>query len=193
MCADLHCVQEDRVRVHFRAWLRSKRQTSTMIPATHGALRCGAAKAALRCTDAVCAWMSAAVSIGPHRRRDGSIVTHPNSWMHDSPISACSDNSGDVACSRKRSPAAAVQSTRTFHVTSGPRPQASAWAWAGCSDSCPFQRSAAIPTAQYISRAQAARLQQRLAHSGKRSATFACLATHLISCDMGTLGTARSV
>ena len=140
--------------------------------------------------------LPAAVSIGPRRRRSRSVATHLNTWMHASSVSACSQNSGDVGSSRKptpRTPAAAVQSARTFRVISGPRPSASAWAWARSSDTRPFQRSAANPTAEYISRAQIARLQRRLVHRGKRRVTVACIVTHLISCDVGTFGTVRGV
>jgi hypothetical protein len=180
------------MRVHFRVRHRSKLQISAMAPAVRYAPRCGAAKAAVRCTGAACACRLAAVPVGPHRRCGGtSVATHPNvwmlQWMHESPVSARSDSSGDVASNRKRSPAAAVPCARTcaqWYVSHNHR-----IACGRRSDTRPFQSSSANPTAEYISRAQTTRLQQRLAHSGKRSVTVACLVTLLISCDMGIFGT----
>ena len=140
------------------------------------------------CSKLACACRLAAVPVGPHRRCGGtSVATHPNVWMHESPVSARSDSSGDVASNRKRSPAAAVPCARTcaqWYVSHNHR-----IACGRRSDTRPLQSSSANPTAEYISRAQTTRLQQRLAHSGKRSVTVACLVTLLISCDMGIFGT----
>ena len=181
------------MRVHFRVRHRSKLQISAMAPEVRYAPRCGAAKAAARCTGAARACRLAAVSVGPHRRCGGSVATHPNVWMHESPVSARSDSSGDVASNRKRSPAAAVPCARNIPCAQWFVSHNHRIAYGRRSDTRPSQSSAANPTAEYISRAQTTRLQQRLAHSGKRSVTVACLVTLLISCDMGIFGTVRGV
>ena len=182
------------MRVHFRVRHRSKLQISAMAPAVRYAPRCGAAKAAVRCTGAACACRLAAVPVGPHRRSGGSVATHPNVWMHESPVSARLDSSGDVASNppeavtgssgavRTNIPCAQWFVSHNHRIACGRR-----------SDTRPFQSSSANPTAEYISRAQTTRLQQRLAQIGKRSVTVAYLVTLLISCDMGIFGTVRGV